>query len=60
MCRAPVASRIDLSRCDMVVVKTLRAAECASADGGGRTASEGRRPMGHAACCEVGEGEHHE
>jgi len=43
-----------------MVGKILRGMVWGNADVAGRTASEGRRPMGHAACCEVGEGEHHE
>ena len=44
----------------MVVGKTLRSTVWGNADDAGKTASESRRPIGHAASSGVGEGEHHE
>ena len=44
----------------MVVGKILRGTVWGNAHGAGRTASESRRLIGHAASGEVGEGEHHE
>jgi hypothetical protein len=51
MCRAPVASRIDLSHPNTVVARTQPGAACRKAQNGDTRVLESERLLAPAACC---------